>query len=150
VGKWHQGKYSLINPEKYIGTEEPTFRSAWEKKAFIYCDTNKNVLKWSSELIVIPYFYTVDQKMHRYYTDLYMETLDKNTGKVNRYIVEIKPKDQTIMPKPPKRKTQKAMKNYKNKVLMVEKNHCKWKATKQFCDKKGYIFKIITEDHLFS
>ena len=148
MGKWYQGKYKLKHPEKYIGHDTPIYRSSWEARAFSYCDNNKNVLAWGSEIVVIPYFYDIDQKMHKYYTDLYMEVKDRD-GVTRKYIVEIKPKDQTTTPKPPKRKTAKSMKNYRDKVLAVRKNECKWEAARQFCKKKGYQFKIITEDHLF-
>jgi len=30
MGKFAQGKYKVKNPEKYVGTKEPTYRSSWE------------------------------------------------------------------------------------------------------------------------
>ena len=30
MGRFAQGKYSLKNPEKYIGTKTPTYRSSWD------------------------------------------------------------------------------------------------------------------------
>ena len=149
-GSWLQGTYNPINREKYIGVKNPIFRSSWEKRMFYYCDTNSNVLKWGSEIINVPYYFVLDQKTHKYYTDLYMEVRKKD-GSIKKYVVEIKPSDQDYRnpPKPPKRKTTKSMKNYNNKLITLKRNECKWKAAEEFCKKRGYEFIIITEKDLF-
>lgn len=145
---WYQGIYEVVNKNKYIGNSKPIYRSSWEKRLFFFADTNTNVVRWGSEIIVIPYYYNVDKKMHRYYTDLYVE-IKQNDGKIKKYVVELKPSDQLEYPVEPKRKTTKSMQSYKYKLLTAEKNKCKFAAAKQYCETNGYEFKIITEKELF-
>jgi hypothetical protein len=51
----YKGKYKPQNPQKYKG--DPTkiiYRSLWERKFMVYCDTNVNILQWASEEVIIP------------------------------------------------------------------------------------------------
>ena len=53
---YKQGLFSPRNPKKYMG--DPTnivYRSGWEKRVMDWADGNSNVLRWSSEEVVIPY-----------------------------------------------------------------------------------------------
>jgi hypothetical protein len=68
--------------------------------------------------------------MHNYYPDYFIEMVDGSC-----IVVEIKPHNQTIKPI---NENCWAYKEY-------TKNMCKWRATKEFCDAKGYQFKILTE-----
>ena len=56
-----------------------------------YCDKNSNILEWGSEEIIIPYRSPLDQRIHRYFPDFYIKVRD-NSGKVKKYVIEIKPK----------------------------------------------------------
>ena len=38
--RWAQGKYSLKNPDKYVGNKNPTYRSSWEFHFMKFCDEN--------------------------------------------------------------------------------------------------------------
>jgi len=151
--QWSQGKYRPHFPQKYIGVKAPVYRSSWEQRLFTYCDMNKNVLKWGAELIEIPYFFHIDQKKHRYVTDVYME-VKQSSGKVIKYVVEVKPNQQNPLhekfkqPKPPKRKTAKSWGNYQERLIDNERNLAKWRAASAFCKKRGYVFKIVGEDDL--
>lgn len=139
-----QGYYNLINPEKYIG--DPTriiYRSSWERKFCIYCDTNPKIEKWSSEPFRIQYLSQWDNKIHSYYPDFYMKTIDGQ-----EFIVEVKPKKYSIKPTPPKRKTKKAEQRYADEVKQYVINQSKWKATHHVSEEKGYKFRVITEDFL--
>lgn len=147
-GSWSQGEYEVVNKEKYLGKNLPFYRSSWEKRFFTYCDLSENVLKWGSEILIIPYYFHVDKKMHKYYTDVYMETVTRD-GSIVRYVIEIKPKKETKRPTPPKKKSAKAMRNYKRSLLTFEKNSAKWKSTMKYCEERKLKFKIITEDELF-
>ena len=52
----YSGKYRPKNPTKYKG--DPTnviYRSLWERKFMMYCDTNDKILEWGSEEFAIPY-----------------------------------------------------------------------------------------------
>jgi hypothetical protein len=138
----YKGKYRVINKNKYIGdSSNVIYRSLWERQALKWLDNNENIVAFSSEETVIPYICSTDNKMHRYYMDLTFKTKLGET-----YIVEIKPNKQT---KPPA-KNKKKSKGYIKETLTYVKNHSKWKAAKQFADKKGWIFEIWDENKLKS
>lgn len=140
----YKGKFKPSNPQKYKGN--PTnviYRSLWERKFMIYCDTNINVLEWGSEEIALPYRSPLDNRIHRYFPDFYIKVKEK-TGQIKKYIIEIKPQRQTIEPQIKQRKT----KQYIYEVTEWAKNQAKWEAAKQFCEDRGYEFKILTEKEL--
>jgi hypothetical protein len=140
----YKGKYQPINPKKYKG--DPTnivYRSLWERTFMKYCDTNENILEWFSEEIAVPYRSPIDNKIHRYFPDFYIKVKESN-GSIKKYLIEIKPKKQTIEPIPQKRRT----KGYIYEVYEYAKNQAKWKAAEEFCKDRGYEFKVLTEDHL--
>jgi hypothetical protein len=109
-----------------------------------WCDTNKSVISWGSEEVVIPYVSPIDNRMHRYFVDFYVEAYD-NSGKKQIYLLEVKPKGQTQEPVPSKRKT----KRYINEVFTWGVNQAKWKAAEEYCNNKGWTFRLITEADLF-
>ena len=122
----YKGKYQPSYPKKYKG--DPTniiYRSLWERKFCVYCDTNENILEWGSEEIIVPYRSPVDNRYHRYFPDFYIKVKDKN-GKIKKMIIEIKPYKQCIEPKVQKRKT----KGYIYEVVEYAKNQAKWNAAK--------------------
>jgi hypothetical protein len=138
--RFYQGKYNVKNKSKYIGDfKNVSYRSSWELKIFNYLDNNSNVLRWCSEEIVIPYISPIDNKQHRYFTDIYYET------KISKYIIEIKPKNQT---KPPikSNKGKSPTKRYINEAVTYSINEAKWKAAIEYCEKHNIQFKIWTED----
>lgn len=140
-----QGFFKPRHPEKYKG--DPTnivYRSGWEKRVMDWCDTNKNVLLWSSEEIVIPYKSPIDNRIHRYFVDFYVEALNSN-GDKQIYLLEVKPKQQTLEPKKQNRKT----KRYISEVYTWGVNQAKWKAAEEYCKDKGWTFRLITETDLF-
>ena len=141
----YKGKYQPAFPKKYKG--DPTnivYRSLWERTFMKYCDTNENILEWFSEEIAVPYRSPIDNKIHRYFPDFYIKVKESN-GSIKKYIIEIKPKKQTVEPIPQKRKT----KGYIYEVYEYAKNQAKWKAAEEWCADKGYEFKVLTEDDLF-
>ena len=140
----YKGYYKPKNPKKYRGNPSRiVYRSLWERKYMIYCDSTPSILEWGSEEIIIPYRSPLDGKSHRYYPDFYIKVREKS-GKISRYIVEIKPKKQT---KPPHGKD-KRTKAYRNAVLTFAKNKAKWNAAENYCDDRQMKFLILTEDHL--
>lgn len=147
-GNFHSGVYKILNKNKYLGETEPKVRSSWEKRVCNFCDNNVSVKRWGFEIINIPYLSSIDMKQHKYITDFYCEILNKQ-GKLIKYILEVKPSKQTIMPKIPKNKTKKAMKNYMYETEIYVKNQDKWKYATAFCKSRGLEFKIITEKHIF-
>jgi hypothetical protein len=140
----YKGKYQPAFPKKYKG--DPTnivYRSLWERTFMKYCDTNENILEWFSEEIAVPYRSPIDNKIHRYFPDFYIKVKESN-GSIKKYIIEIKPKKQTIEPQVQKRKT----KGYIYEVYEYAKNQAKWKAAEEWCADRGYEFKVLTEDDL--
>ena len=143
--KYHQGKFNPQNPEKYKGdSNNIVYRSSWELKFMRYCDRREDIIEWGSEEFFIPYFDPTTEKVRRYFPDFYIKLKDKD-GNIKKYIIEIKPKKQTVKPQNTKRKQNKT---YINEVLTYEKNMAKWKAADIFCKKNLLEFKIITEDQL--
>ena len=101
----YSGKYQPSFPKKYKG--DPTniiYRSLWERKFMRYCDLNENILEWGSEEIIVPYRSPVDRRVHRYFPDFYIKIKESNRS-IKKYLIEIKPKKQTIPPKKPQRQT---------------------------------------------
>ena len=140
----YKGKYKPSFPEKYSG--DPTniiYRSLWERKFCVYCDLNENILSWSSEEKCIPYRSPIDGKIHRYFPDFLIKVKESN-GSIKKYMIEIKPKKQTVPPIKPQRQTKK----YISEVYEYAKNQSKWEAAKDWCADRGYEFKVITETEL--
>ena len=103
----YKGKYKPSFPEKYKG--DPTniiYRSLWERKFCVYCDLNENIIEWASEEKCIPYRSPVDGKIHRYFPDFLIKVKESN-GTIKKYMIEIKPKRQTLPPVKPQRQTKK-------------------------------------------
>lgn len=139
----YKTRYEPKNPEKYVGNASNIIcRSNWERKFCKYLDNNQNIIRWSSEELKIPYISTIDKKIHYYYPDFLFEAL-KNE-EVHTFVIEIKPKKQTIKPTPKKNK-----RAYLNECITYETNICKWKAAETFCKSQGWSFKILTEENLF-
>ena len=44
-----QGYFTPKHPDKYIGPTPIIYRSSWERKFMIMCDSREDVIKWSSE-----------------------------------------------------------------------------------------------------
>ena len=142
--KTYKGKYTPRNPKKYKGN--PTniiYRSSWERKFMVYCDTNEKILEWGSEEIIIPYLSPWDGRVHRYFPDFYIKVKQSN-GTLKKFIIEVKPKKQTKPPKPVTRKT----KRFINEVKTWGINEAKWKYATEWCENNGMEFKIFNEDHL--
>lgn len=144
-GKYHQGRFHPKNPEKYKGdSNNIIYRSSWELKFMQYCDRNENVLEYASEEFFIPYFDPTTNKVRRYFPDFIIKVKDKN-GNIKKYLIEVKPKRQTLVPKETKGKRKKT---YINEVLTYNKNLAKWKAAQEWCADRLIEFKIITEEEL--
>ena len=140
----YKGKYRPNNPLKYKGDyRNIIYRSLWELKFMKYCDSNQNILEWGSEEFWLPYRSPLDNKVHRYFPDFYIKVRE-TTGKINKMVIEVKPKRQCIEPKRPKKKTR----GYIYEVREYARNQAKWKAAKSYCLDRGYEFKILTENEL--
>ena len=140
----YKGRYNPVNPKKYKGNPQNIiYRSLWERKFMVYCDTNDKVLEWGSEEIIIPYISPWDSKVHRYFPDFYIK-VKQSSGDLKKFIIEVKPKKQTRPPKPVVRKT----KRWINEVRTFGINEAKWKHAKEWCKDNDMEFKILTEEEL--
>ena len=140
----YRGKYYPSYPKKYKG--DPTniiYRSLWERKFMVYCDKNTKILEWGSEEIALPYISPHDSRVHRYFPDFYIK-VQENTGKIKRYVIEVKPAKQTKPPTKPKRQT----KGYIREAYEYAKNQAKWKMAREFCADRMWEFKVVTEKEL--
>ncbi len=140
----YSGKYRPVNHRKYKGDPRAVFyRSLWELKFMKWCDNHDHILEWGSEEIVVPYRSPLDGKVHRYFVDFYAKVRNKS-GTAKKYLIEVKPKKQTVEPKIPQRKT----KRYLTEVTTYITNQAKWEAAREWCADHGLEFIILTEDHL--
>ncbi len=142
----YSGNYKVKNRDKYVGAvDKVKYRSLWERKFMVYCDTNPHIVKWNSEEVIIPYYSPIDKKMHKYYMDFLIQTYDSE-GSIKHTLIEVKPDKQT---RPPKMgKTAKSKRRYLREMKTWTVNDAKWKATKEFCADRLWDFKILTEKHL--
>lgn len=137
--------YTPINEDKYIGDGDVQCRSSWEYTFATWLDTNPTVIKWSSEIMHIEYFDPVRRKKRRYYPDFLMKVEDKQ-GNLVTYLVEVKPYKEANPPRADGRKSRKTRAIEETKWMT---NSAKFKAAREYCRRKGWIFKIITEKELF-
>jgi hypothetical protein len=136
-----QGRYNPINKDKYIGKANPIYRSGWELKAFISLDKNPLIKKWSSESINIPYVDTTrNNELHHYIVDLFFEI--SNEKSTENWLIEIKPYNQSVMPKSSKRKS---IEKLIYESIIVKRNQNKWNAAITFCKRKYWHFGVWTE-----
>ena len=140
----YKGRYNPVNPKKYKGNPQNIiYRSLWERKFMVYCDTNDKVLEWGSEEIIIPYISPWDSKVHRYFPDFYIK-VKQSSGDLKKFIIEVKPKKQTRPPKPVERKTKRWIKEVRTFGI----NEAKWKHATKWCKDNDMEFKILTEEEL--
>lgn len=137
-------KFWPINKEKYIGKHLPVIcRSTWEKDFCNYLDRNQSILAWASESIGIPYIFKGKKK--HYYPDFFIK-IRNSQNEIEKYIIEIKPSKEC---RPPQKKGKKKHQTLINEKEVWEKNQAKWKAAEQYCKKRGYHFKILTEKNIY-
>lgn len=139
----YQGIFIPRFPKKYVGdVSNIVYRSSWERRFFAYCDESPGIRRWASEEIVIPYVSPLDQRIHRYFPDVWLES--QTPLGIKTFLIEIKPKSQTAI-RPHIRKSQKLLRE----SLAVAVNHAKWDAAKTFCAHQSWTFLVLTEEHLF-
>lgn len=134
----YKSVFNPKNPKKYAG--DPTkivCRSLWERNVCKFCDDHPEVLKWSSEELIIPYLSPIDGKMHNYFPDFLIQF--KNSAGIQTWMVEVKPKKQTML---------KENASKKERITWAI-NSAKWNAAQKYCAKNNMVFKILTEKELF-
>ena len=139
-----KSRYKPEYPKKYKGDPNNIIcRSSWERRFCRWCDLNENILEWGSEEFFIPYFDPTTSRVRRYFPDFIIKVREQS-GEIKKYVIEIKPKRQTMPPKPQQRKTKK----YLNEITTYAVNEAKFKAAEQYCKDRKYKFRILTEDDL--
>ena len=143
-GKYHQGRFHPQNPQKYKGdVNNIIYRSSWELKFMQWCDRNENIMEYGSEEFWIPYVSPVDNRVHRYFPDFIIKVKESNE-EIKTYVIEVKPKIQTV---PPKQKS-RVTKSYLYEVQTYAVNQSKWNAADEWCKDRRLEFKVITESEL--
>ena len=144
-GKYHQGRFHPQNPQKYKGdVNNIIYRSSWELRFMQWCDRNENIMEYGSEEFWIPYVSPVDNRVHRYFPDFIIKVKESNE-EIKTYVIEVKPKRQTV---PPKQKS-RVTKSYLYEVQTYAVNQSKWNAADEWCKDRRLEFKVITEKELF-
>jgi len=138
MAKYAQGKYTIKNPDKYVGRKSPTYRSSWEFTFMSFCDNNPAVINWAIEAISIPYFNPVKGRQTIYVPDFLVVYVDANQ-KQHTEIVEIKPSTEVTM---------ESAKSYRDK-LMVAMNMAKWAAADSWARSNNMRFRVVTEFDIF-
>lgn len=148
--KYKQGNYLLQNSIKYIGQMPVKYRSSWELAFCKFCDLNEKVVKWSAEFIEIQYQMPNNgiTENHRYYPDFYVEMVTDNPEVYDRFVIELKPNRELTPPVMPTRHSLKMYENFEYAQKMYKKNLYKWAFARDWCERRGLKYKIITEEHL--
>lgn len=133
-----QGIYQILNPEKYVGTALPRYRSSWELAFMRKCDSHPGIIQWASECIQIPYQHPLTGRPTVYIPDFLIKYQDQ-TGKMHVELVEIKPSSQSTL---------EAANSAVNRAH-VHVNAAKWAAAVEWCAAKGIRFRVITENEIF-
>ena len=137
--------YKPSNPSNYQDNANNIIcRSSWERKFCYYCDHNPDIISWSSEEFCVNYISPVDNRVHRYFPD-YLIKVKEPSGNIKTYVIEVKPKKQTVAPK----KKSRVTKTYLNECKTYAVNQAKWRAAEEWCKDRLIEFKIITEEDLF-
>ncbi len=142
MAKYKQGYYTPKHPEKYVGDiTKIRYMSSWELQTHQFFDNNSRVLRWASEEIAIPYISALDNKLHKYYPDYWVEYVNQD-GEIIHELIEVKPAAQT---KPPKRGGKYQL--YEQATYI--RNTCKWQAAIAWCEPRNIKFRILTEGGIF-
>ena len=140
----NQGQFIPKNPDKYTGSYPIIVRSSWERMFCQWLDANQNVMSWTSEGVVIPYYDPIQQKRRRYYPDFWVKW---NTPQgIQQFLIEIKPNKETKAPKSSRYKSTKTQ-LYQEATWVT--NQAKFEAAEKYCRKMGWNWKILTEKQLF-
>jgi hypothetical protein len=144
-----KGFFSPKHKNKYKGDiKRIIYRSSPELRYMFFLDDNPNVIEWSSEEIIIPYFDETKKRVRHYFPDFFVKIKEKD-GTIKQLIIEYKPLSQTKLPnKPDKGLTQRQKNRYLKEAVIYVTNKCKWESAEKYAKAKGMEFVIITEKDL--
>ena len=140
-----KGKFRPKNPKKYKGNcSNIIYRSSYEFKMMSFFDLNDDIIEWQSEEFCIKYKDPVDKsRIRNYFPDFWVKYKDGR-----QEVIEVKPYCQTIPPKKSEKKTIRSEKRFLKEAYTFMKNQSKWTYAQDYCKKKGWEFKIVTEKDL--
>jgi hypothetical protein len=138
MANFRQGVYTVRNTQKYVGKNNPRYRSGWEMTFMMFLDSNDNIVHWASESISIPYRNPITGKNSMYVPDFFVtyRTRDNTT---RAELIEIKPKKQSLV--------EGRMSDRDRAVVAV--NYAKWDAATKWARRQGLTFRVINEDQIF-
>lgn len=139
MSRFAQGKYTLKNPEKYMGKGTPTYRSSWEFAFCRFCDEHPSVTQWASESVRIPYMNPLTGKKTSYVPDFLIAYADAK-GKKKVELIEVKPENQSNRDRLGRSKANQA-----HWII----NQAKWEAARKWCKQQNITFRVITEQDIF-
>lgn len=139
MARFAQGKFTPKNPDKYIGSKTPTYRSSWEFAFMKFCDEHTSVQQWASEAVQIPYRHPFTGKYTIYVPDFFIAYGGKD-GKQRVELIEVKPENQTV-----KEKLGRSRANQAHYVI----NQAKWEAARIWCKQKKIFFRVVNEGDIF-
>lgn len=134
-----------INGQKFevkAGEKYPVVcRSRWEMMFVEFCDTNQDVLEWASEPVAIPYNNPLKGKSGRQtvYVPDFLVAVRQQNGRIAKMLIEIKPAKEALL-----QRARSAIDTGK-----VMENQAKWKAAEWWCQRRGIMFRVMTEHDLF-
>lgn len=138
MSKYAQGKYTVLNPEKYVGKGLPTYRSSWEHSFMRFADNNPNILQWASEPFMIPYRNPFTGKNTVYVPDFMLVYVDR-AGQRHAEVIEVKPSKETTM---------ENARSVRDRAA-VALNTAKWTAAHAWCRNYGMRFRVVTEQEIY-
>lgn len=142
--KTYKSRFAPKNPHKYMGDSTNIItRSTWEYFFCNFLDNSSLIEKWASEEVAIPYVSPKDGKEHRYFIDFF--AVFKDGRKV---FFEIKPHEQTLPPKRPRKNSRKSEARYVEDEMIFLVNQAKWASARSFARRNGAYFEVFTEKHL--
>lgn len=139
ANNYNQGFFTPLNPGKYIGGNQPKYRSGWELTVMRFCDTHPAVIGWASESLRVPYRNPFTGRDTFYVPDFLITYQDKNGNKISE-IIEVKPRNQAVL----------EMARTQQEKAAVVLNMAKWEACKAWCQKHGMRFRILTEEDIYN
>lgn len=138
------------NPQKYSGTYPIIYRSSWELTFMMWLDKHPYVLSWQSESLKVPYQNPLTGKWTYYLPDFLIVYADgSGNGKQHVEMIEIKPMKEV----PGYQKLREDGRPYrvsKQTQLIQAINAAKWMAAQQLCRKKGWKWRVVTEETLYN
>jgi hypothetical protein len=139
MANFRQGFYQVKNPQKYVGTGRPKYRSGWEMTFMMFLDNNDHILQWASESISIPYRNPITGKQSMYVPDFIVTYRGRNNT-MRAEMIEIKPRKQSLIEE---RQSQRDR-------AQVAINYAKWEQAVKWCNRNGLTFRVINEDQIFN